>query len=135
MSQNLIMQPSMGKCKHFVKIVVPYCTPPLLSIFCRLQVGWPSKLVSIRNNRNWNRNQFLHHQKQNVCFGCFGVLIEPKHTEEKPKQFDRDHFAIFSENLGLCRYISVCFVLWQNSLFRLFASIPKQRVSMFRCFN
>ncbi len=22
------MQPSMGKCNHFVKIVVPYCPPP-----------------------------------------------------------------------------------------------------------
>jgi hypothetical protein len=38
--------------------------------------GWgcPSKLVSIRNNRNWNRNLFRHYPKQNVCFGCFASI-------------------------------------------------------------
>ncbi len=34
----------------------------------------PSKLVSIRNNRN----QFQHYTKQNVCFG---VSIKPKQTD------------------------------------------------------
>ncbi len=36
--------------------------------------GCPSKLVSIRNNRNSNRNCFRHYPKQNVCFGCFGSI-------------------------------------------------------------
>ncbi len=31
----------------------------------------PSKLVSIRN---WNRNQFRHYPKQNICFGCFASV-------------------------------------------------------------
>ncbi len=38
------------------------------------QLGCPSKLVSIRNNRNWNRNQFRHYPKQNVCFGYFASI-------------------------------------------------------------
>ncbi len=37
-------------------------------------LGCPSKLVSIRNNRNWNRNQFRHYPKQNVCFSCFASI-------------------------------------------------------------
>ncbi len=41
-------------------------------------LGCPSKLVSIRNNRNWNRNLFRHYPKQNVCFGCFASI--PKQT-------------------------------------------------------
>ncbi len=36
--------------------------------------GCPSKLVSIRNTLNWNRNQFQHYTKKNVCFG---VSIKP----------------------------------------------------------
>jgi hypothetical protein len=44
----------------------------------------------------------------------FGVLIEPKQTEEPLKQFDREHILVFSlKILG-------CFGLFQNSLFRLF---------------
>jgi hypothetical protein len=32
----------------------------------------------------------------------FDVSIEPKQTEDQPKQFDREHiFLYFSENLGL----------------------------------
>ena len=41
-------------------------------------VGCPSKLVSIRNNRNWNRNQFRHYPKQNVCFGCFASIAKQR---------------------------------------------------------
>jgi hypothetical protein len=37
-------------------------------------VGCPSKLVLIRNNRNWNRNLFWHYPEHNVCFGCFGSI-------------------------------------------------------------
>ncbi len=39
-----------------------------------VEVGCPSKLFSIRNNRNWNRNQFRHYPKQKVCFGCFASI-------------------------------------------------------------
>ncbi len=37
-------------------------------------VRCPPKLVSYRNNRNWNRNQFRHYPKQDVCFGCFAII-------------------------------------------------------------
>jgi hypothetical protein len=55
----------------------------------------------------------------------FDVLIKPKQTVDQPKQFDMEHILvpIFSGNLGFSvffRFILVCF-----------ASIPKQRVSMF----
>jgi hypothetical protein len=51
----------------------------------------------------------------------FGVLIEPKQTEEQLKQFDRMHILVFfPENLGLFLFVSVCFGLFRNSLFWLF---------------
>jgi hypothetical protein len=77
----------------------------------------------------------------------FGVSIEPKQTEEQPKQCDREHILVFfPENLGLFRFVSVCFGLFRFfsvcfGLFRFvsvcyetvcFGSIPKQRISMFR---
>ncbi len=65
---------------------------------------------------------------------CFGVLIERKQTEEQPKQFDIELILVFfSENLGFFRFVSVCFgLLFIKVCFGCFASIPKQRVSMFR---
>jgi hypothetical protein len=39
-----------------------------------LWIGCPAKLISIRNNRNWNRNWFRNYPKQDVCFGCFGSI-------------------------------------------------------------
>jgi hypothetical protein len=51
----------------------------------------------------------------------FDVSIELKQTEDQPKQFDREHSLVFfSENLGFFRFVSVCFGLFRNSLFRLF---------------
>jgi hypothetical protein len=38
------------------------------------ELGCPTKLVSIRNNRKWNRNLFRHYPKQDVCFGCFDSI-------------------------------------------------------------
>jgi len=36
----------------------------------------------------------------------FGVSIEPKQTEEQPKQFDREHSLVFFlENVELFRYV------------------------------
>ncbi len=73
----------------------------------------------------------------------FDVSIEPKQTEDQPKQFDREHILQFiTENLEFFRFFlgffdfvrffrffSVCF---ETVCFGCFASIPKQIVSMFR---
>jgi hypothetical protein len=48
----------------------------------------------------------------------FGDSIEPKQTEEQPKQFDRELILVFPpENLG---FFPVCFGLFQDSMFWLF---------------
>ncbi len=50
----------------------------------------------------------------------FDVSIEPKQTEEQPKQFVREHILLFlTENLGFFHFFRF-FGLFQNSLFRLF---------------
>jgi hypothetical protein len=62
----------------------------------------------------------------------FDVSIEPKQTEDQPKQFDREYILLFfTENLVFSgffvffrffrffRFFSVCFD-FRNSLFRLF---------------
>ncbi len=59
------------------------------------------------------------------CFETksFGVAIEPKQTEEQPKQFEReDVFVFYSENSGLLRFVwkqfvSVVSLLYQNRVF------------------
>ncbi len=70
----------------------------------------------------------------------FDVSIEPKQTEDQPKQFDREHILLFfTENLGFFRFFHFfCFffaffgffALFRNSCFGCFAFIPKQRVSI-----
>ncbi len=57
----------------------------------------------------------------------FDVSIEPKQTEDQPKQFDREHILqFFTENLGFSRFFRFFviffgfFGFFQNSLFRLF---------------
>ncbi len=61
----------------------------------------------------------------------FNVSIEPKQTEDQPKQFDREHILIFfTENLGFCSFFLgffdffgffvFFFGLFRNCLFRLF---------------
>ncbi len=73
----------------------------------------------------------------------FDVSIEPKQTEDQRIQFDREPILLFfTENLGffqffwffsfffgLFSFFSVCI---ETVYFDCFASIPKQRVSMFR---
>jgi hypothetical protein len=72
----------------------------------------------------------------------FDVSIGPKQTEDQLKQFDREHILqFFTENLGFScffpffsffsvfRFFSVCF---ETVCSGCFASIPEQRVSMFR---
>ncbi len=39
----------------------------------------------------------------------FDVLIEPKQTEDPPKQFEIQHIWVFSENLWLFRFVSICY--------------------------
>ncbi len=60
----------------------------------------------------------------------FSISIEPKQTEEQPKQFNRKLILVFfSEGLfGLFLFVLVCF---ETICFSCFAAIPKQRVSMF----
>ncbi len=66
----------------------------------------------------------------------FDVSIEPKQTEDQPKQFDREHILqFFTENVGFFRFFSV---------FPIFRFVSKQLVSVvlllyrnrkFRCFD
>ena len=88
------------------------------------RVGCPSKPISIRNNRNWNRNQFRHYPKQNVCFGCFPSIPKQKvsmfRLNRNKQKTNRNSliesiFWYFSENLGLFRFDSK-----QFGLLRLF---------------
>ncbi len=76
-------------------------------------VGCPSKLVSIRNNRNWNRNLFRHYPKQNVCFGCFASIPKQRvlmfRLNRNKQKTHRNclieaYFAIFTENLWFFRF-------------------------------
>ncbi len=56
----------------------------------------------------------------------FGVSIEPKQTEEQPKQFDREHSLVFFQKIkDYFGFVSICFGLFQNSLFRLFPFYTK----------
>jgi hypothetical protein len=63
----------------------------------------------------------------------FDVSTEPKQTEDQPKQFDREHISVFLEEIKefsvFFRFVLVCFEIVCPGCF---ASIPKQRVSMFR---
>ncbi len=56
----------------------------------------------------------------------FDVSIEPKQTEDQPKQFDREHILpFFTENLGYSRFFSSFFSdffgLFRNSLSRSYS--------------
>ncbi len=114
----------------------------LMCIWC------PSKLGSIRNNRNWKRNQFRRYRSETKrLFRLFrfytgteisDVSIEPKQTKDQPKQFDMEHiFVFFSGNLRFFLFFSVYFGLFRNSCFGCFAFIPKQKVLMqgTHCYN
>ena len=59
---------------------------------------------------------------EKVCFSCFAsipkqrVSIEPKQTEDPPKQFKREYiwvffrkFRVVSVCFGLFRFVSVCY--------------------------
>jgi hypothetical protein len=112
----------------------------------RLRVGCPLKLVSIRNNRNWKPKLVSALSETKRLFRLFrfytetesfDVSIEPKQTEDQPKQFDREHILpFFTENLGVSRFFlsffsffSVCF---ETVCFRLFRFYTETESLMFR---
>ena len=56
----------------------------------------------------------------------FDVSIEPKQTEDQPKQFDREHILlIFTENVEFFRVFSIF-----SGFFRFFRFVSKQFVSV-----
>ncbi len=54
----------------------------------------------------------------------FDVSIEPKQTEDPPKQFIREYIWVFFRNLGLFRFVTKQFCLFR--LFRYRFKTPKQ---------
>ncbi len=67
----------------------------------------------------------------------FDVSIEPKQTEDQPKQFDRDHILqFFTENMGFFRFFWVFFVFF-GFISKQFVSAvsPLYRNREFRCFD
>jgi hypothetical protein len=58
----------------------------------------------------------------------FGVSIEPKQTEDQPKQFDREHILVFFHKI-LCCFGFFLFVSHQF-VSNVSNCIPKQRVLM-----
>ncbi len=79
------------------------------------KVGRPPKLVLYRNNRNWNRNDFRHYPKQDVCFGCFALILNREfwcfETTETNKQPNKTaaNFVKISTFLIPHTKSSVCF--------------------------
>jgi hypothetical protein len=71
--------------------------------------------------------QFVSVFFETVCFGCFytetasfNVLIEPKQTEDQPKQLYRENILVFSR---IFRVVSVCFGLFKTVLSVLVVSM------------
>jgi hypothetical protein len=54
----------------------------------------------------------------------FGVSIEPKETEDQPKQFDREHILKIFQQILCCfmlfRFVSVRFVCFETVCFGCF---------------
>ncbi len=96
-------------------------------------LGCPSKLVSIRNNRNWNRNKFRHYPEQNVCFASIPKLRVSMFRLNQNKQKTNRNSLIgsifcyflhkiqgFSGFFRFFSFFSFFFGLFQNILFRCF---------------
>jgi hypothetical protein len=61
----------------------------------------------------------------------FDFSIEPKQTEDQPKQFDMEHIlAFFQEILDFSVFFSVFFGLFLNSLFRFYTETQSFDVSI-----
>ncbi len=117
------------------------------------RVGCPSKLVSIRNNRNWNRNLFRHYPKHNVCFGCFASIpkqrvsmfrLNRNKQKTNPNNLIGSIFCNFLQKIygffvffvffgffGFFRFFSRFFRFFS----RFFRFVLKQFVSVFRLFR
>ncbi len=113
------------------------------------RLGCPSKLVSIRNNRNWNRNLFRHYPKHNVCFGCFASIPEQRvsmfRLNRNKQKTNRNSLigSMFSNFLqkmygffGFFGFFLVFFGFFCFFRFfsRFFRFVSKQFVSVFRLF-
>ncbi len=87
-----------------------------------LPVGCPPKLVSYRNNRNWNQNYFRHYPKQDVCFGCFaliskqGVLVFRNNRNRQKTNRNSSKFVKISTFLNPHTISSVCFSCFYTGL-------------------
>jgi hypothetical protein len=112
-------------------------------------IGCPSKLVSIGNNRNWNRNLFRHYPKQNVCFGCFASIpkqrvsmfrLNRNKQKTNRKSLMGAYFAIFYRKFMVFMVFSVFSVFFSVFsfffvFFRFFRFVSEQFVSVFRLFR
>jgi hypothetical protein len=113
-------------------------------------IGCPSKLVSIRNNRNWNRNLFRHYPKQNVCFGSFASIPKQRVSMfrlNRNKQKSNRNSLIgsivgnFLQKIygffGFFGFFRFFFVFFRFFRFfsRFFRFVSKQFVSVFRLFR
>ncbi len=111
------------------------------------ELGCPSKLVSIRNNRNWNRNLFRHYPKHNVCFGCFASIPKQRlsmfRLNRNKQKTNRNKLigSIFCNFYRKFMVFSVFFSVFSVffsvfSIFsRFFRFVSKQFVSVFRLFR
>ncbi len=81
------------------------------------------KLISIRNKRNSNRNQFWHYTKQNICFGCFVSIPKQRVSVfrlNRNKQKSNQNSVIESilwYFFTKFRVVSVCSVCFETVLF------------------
>ncbi len=119
----------------------------------KVLLGCPSKLVSIRNNRNWNRNLFRHYPKQNVCFGCFASIPKQRVSifrlnRNKQKTIRNSLigsiFCSFYRKFMVFSFFSVFFGFFSVFSFfsrffrffsRFFRFVSKKFVSVFRLFR
>ncbi len=97
--------------------------------FDRKQSKLEPKLVSVLSETKCLFQLFCFYTETE----SFGVSLEPKQTEEQPKQFDREHILVLFQKIfgcfGLFWFVSDCF---ETVCFGCFSSMTKQRVLMFR---
>jgi hypothetical protein len=138
----------MGACPSLQRLPQDADPPP--SFLQAPQVGCPSKLVSIRNNRNWNQNLFRHYPKQNLCFGCFASIPKQRvsmfRLNRNKQKTNRNSligsiFCNFLQKIygffGFFRFFSVFSSVFSVFRFfsRFFRFVSKQFVSVYRLFR
>jgi hypothetical protein len=90
----------------FNQVRYPFSQRPslLFSVPSISELGRPPKLVSYRNNRNGNRNEFRHYPKQDVCFGCFALISKQgvsMFRNNRNKQKTNRNNSIFVKKINL----------------------------------